>query len=149
MRIGLDGKCLRDRVGGISRYVEGLLSGVSRLKDAPAIEVLTPDGATMTVTWAPWRLQRATGDRWNVFHFPFYYPPLRPRCPVTVVIHDILPIERPEWFPRPVGRTDGRADPPRCTHRRRHRDRIRGRRVPDRDGSRRPPVAGVRGAPRR
>ena len=100
LRIGLDGKCLHDRTGGVSRYVDGLLSGLSALEDVPAVEVITPERPTLTVQWVLWHLQRETRAGWSVFHFPFYYPPLRPHCPVTVAIHDVLPIEHPEWFPR-------------------------------------------------
>jgi alpha-1,3-rhamnosyl/mannosyltransferase len=97
--VGVDGKCLRDRVGGIARYVDGVVSSLRTVEDALEIEVVTPDRPTRTVPWILWRLQRVTGAGWGAFHFPFYYPPLRPRCPVTVVIHDLLPIEHPEWFP--------------------------------------------------
>jgi Glycosyltransferase len=35
-----------------------------------------------------------------VLHCPFYYRPLVAPCPSVVVIHDLLPVTHPEWFPR-------------------------------------------------
>ena len=101
MRVGIDGKPGVGRRAGVARYLDGLLGGCAALPHPDlAIEVVTPRAPRRTLPWVLWSLQRASGRGFAVFHFPFYYPPLRPRCPVTVAIHDVLVLEHPEWFPR-------------------------------------------------
>jgi glycosyltransferase involved in cell wall biosynthesis len=101
VRVGIDGKCLQPPRAGVARYLEGLLQGLSELGASGLdIEVLQPERPRRTLPWVLWDLQRATGRGFELFHFAFYYPPLRPRCPYTVAIHDVLVLEHPEWFPR-------------------------------------------------
>ena len=102
MRVGIDGNCLRHPLGGVARYVEGLLKFLPavRGRDALRISVLAPDSVHATMPWVLWHMQRASGGAFDALHFPFYYPCLFPRCPITVAIHDVLVIEHPEWFPR-------------------------------------------------
>ncbi len=106
MRVGIDGKPLLAARAGVARYLEGLLGGCASL-GTPGVEVdvVKPDRPRGTLRWVMWDLQRATGRGYDAFHFPFYYPPLAPRCPVTVTVHDVLPLEHPEWFPH------GKANP--------------------------------------
>ena len=106
MKVGVDGKPLLSARAGVARYLEGLLGGCASL-GTPGVEVdvVKPDRPRGTLRWVMWDLQRATGRGYDAFHFPFYYPPLAPRCPATVAIHDVLALEHPEWFPR------GRANP--------------------------------------
>jgi glycosyltransferase involved in cell wall biosynthesis len=86
---------------GVARYLEGLLQGLGELgDDGVAPDVLCPRGPRRTLPWVLWDLQRASGRGYSVFHYPFYYPPLLPRCPYTVAVHDLLVLEHPEWFPR-------------------------------------------------
>jgi glycosyltransferase involved in cell wall biosynthesis len=102
VRIGIDGKPLLPPRAGVARYLEGLLAGWAAVSHADAeLDVVMPAGPRRTLPWVLWELQRATARGYSVFHFPFYYPPLAPRCPVTVAIHDVLVLEHPEWFPRP------------------------------------------------
>ncbi len=104
MRVGVDGKPLLPPRAGVARYLEGLLAGWRRLAETGVqLEVVSPVRRWRTVRWVLWELQRATSRGFDVFHFPFYYPPLAPRCPVTVAIHDVLVLEHPEWFPRSWG----------------------------------------------
>jgi len=101
MRVGLDGKPLMPPRAGVARYVEGLLQGLGELDDEEvAVEVVQPRRARRTVPWVLWDLQLASGRGFAAFHYPFYYPPLAPRCPYTVAVHDVLVLEHPEWFPR-------------------------------------------------
>jgi glycosyltransferase involved in cell wall biosynthesis len=101
-RIGIDGKPLLPPRAGVGRYLEGLLAGCAAVSHADAeLDVVMPAGPRRTLPWVLWELQRATARSYSVFHFPFYYPPLAPRCPVTVAIHDVLVLEHPEWFSRP------------------------------------------------
>jgi glycosyltransferase involved in cell wall biosynthesis len=101
VRIGIDGKALMPPRTGVARYLEGLLAGCGAVRHPDAdLAVVTPSKPRRTLPWVLWDLQRATGDGYSVFHFPFYYPPLFPRCPVTVAIHDVLVLEHPEWFSR-------------------------------------------------
>ena len=106
MRVGVDGKPLLPPRAGVARYLEGLLGACAADLEHTGIEiaVVSPRRPRRTMPWVLWDLQRSTGRGFDVFHFPFYYPPLRPRCPVTVAIHDFLVLEHPEWFPG--GRTN-------------------------------------------
>ncbi len=105
MKVGVDGKPLLSARAGVARYLEGLLGGLAGLGTPGAeFDVVKPDRPRGTLRWVMWDLQRATGRGYDAFHFPFYYPPLAPRCPVTVAVHDVLALEHPEWFPR--GRTN-------------------------------------------
>ena len=101
MRVGVEGKSLQPPREGVARYVEGVLAGCAALK-VPDLEldVMTPSHSRRRLPWVLWDMQRATARGFDVFHFPFYYPPLMSRCPVTVAIHDVLPLEHPEWFGR-------------------------------------------------
>ncbi len=99
-RLGIDGKCLSPPRAGVARYLEGLLHGLAELGPAGfEVEIVRPKRPRRTLPWVLWDLQRAS-NRFDLFHFPFYYPPLFPRCAYTVAIHDVLVLERPEWFPR-------------------------------------------------
>lgn len=113
LRVGIDGKCLLPPRAGVARYLEGLLAGLGELGATGLdVAVVRPPWARRTVPWVLWELQRETARGWSVFHFPFYYPPLLPRCRYTVAIHDVLVLEHPEWFPRsfanPIRRLVGR-----------------------------------------
>ena len=101
MRVGVDGKALLPPRAGVARYLEGLLAACAALGQAGfEIAVISPRRSRRTMPWVLWDLQRATGRGFDVFHFPFYYPCLWPRCPATVALHDVLVLEHPEWFPR-------------------------------------------------
>jgi glycosyltransferase involved in cell wall biosynthesis len=101
LRVGVDGKSLLPPRAGVARYLEGLLAGWGAVPHPDAeLTVLRPDAPRRTLPWVLWSMQRATSAGFAVFHFPFYYPPLAPRCPVTVAVHDVLVLEHPEWFPR-------------------------------------------------
>lgn len=101
MRVGVDGKPLLAERAGVARYLEGLLAGLAELASGDLdLDVVRPPAPRRTLPWVLWTLQRATGRGYDAFHFPFYYPPLAPRCPVTVAVHDVLALEHPEWFPR-------------------------------------------------
>jgi alpha-1,3-rhamnosyl/mannosyltransferase len=101
LRVGVDGKCLLPPRAGVARYLDGLLGGLQELGGAGvAVEMVRPERPRRTLPWVLWDLQRATGRGYPVFHFPFYYPPLFPLCPITVAVHDVLVLEHPEWFPR-------------------------------------------------
>jgi glycosyltransferase involved in cell wall biosynthesis len=100
MRVGIDGKCLLPPRAGVARYLEGLLGACADVEHPDLeLEVRKPPRPRRTLPWVLLDMQRATSDGWAAFHFAFYYPPLRPRCPVTVAIHDVLVLEHPEWFP--------------------------------------------------
>lgn len=105
MRVGIDGNCLLHPQGGVARYVEGLVShlpGISGEGDT-CVSVMTPSKVRRTIPWVLWSMQQISHNRFDILHYPFYYPCLWPRCPSTVAIHDVLVIEHPEWFPRAWG----------------------------------------------
>lgn len=101
MKVGVDAKPMQAPRAGVARYLEGLLVGCAAVEHPDVhLDVVAPRRPRPTLPWVLWDLQRATARGFSVFHFPFYYPPLAPRCPVTVAIHDVLVLEHPEWFPR-------------------------------------------------
>lgn len=100
MRIAIDGKVLEETRAGVARYVEGLLEGFESVAPEDlTIDLFRPKHAGSTLLWTLRDLQQASGRGFDVLHCPFYYTPLLPRCPVTVAIHDVLPLTHPEWFP--------------------------------------------------
>ncbi|KDA54141.1 hypothetical protein EG19_00830 [Thermoanaerobaculum aquaticum] len=100
LKVGFDGKPLLPPKAGVSRYAEGLLRGLAALPpEELEVVVVYPEKPTRTAPWVLWSLQRATARGFSVFHFPFYYTPLFPACPVTVAIHDVLVLSHPQWFP--------------------------------------------------
>lgn len=106
MRVGIDGNCLKYPHTGVARYLRGTLSGLDTLRDSgldPAL--IQPPRLRRSVPWVVWNMQRLSAGGFDLLHFPFYYTPLAPRCPVTVSVHDVLVIEHPEWFPRVWGTT--------------------------------------------
>lgn len=106
LKVGIDGKPLLPPKTGVYRYTAGLLQGLSGYPPQELeVEVVVPDHPTKTAPWVLWNLQRATRRGFAVFHFPFYYAPLFPACPVTVAIHDVLVLSHPQWFPRRWGNT--------------------------------------------
>lgn len=106
LKVGIDGKPLLPPRAGVARYTEGLLKGLSTLPpEALEVVVVYPEKPTRTAPWVLWSLQRATVRGFSVFHFPFYYTPLFPACPVTVAIHDVLVLSHPQWFPKAWGNT--------------------------------------------
>lgn len=104
LRVVFDGRPLLPPLTGVYRYTAGLLAGLEEVAgDALELTVLRPPRAMATSRWVLLGMQRATGRGFDIAHFPFYYPPLFPRCPVTVAVHDTLVLEHPEWFPRAWG----------------------------------------------
>ncbi len=101
LRLGLDGKPLLPPRTGVCRYTAGLLQGLEAVAgDTLAGTLVTPPRPLPTTRWALFSLQRVTAKGFDVLHCPFNYPPLRPRCPVTVTVHDGLVFEHLEWLPR-------------------------------------------------
>lgn len=101
LKVGFDGKPLLPPKAGVSRYAEGLLRGLAAWPpEELEVVVVYPEKPTRTAPWVLWNLQRATRRGFSVFHFPFYYTPLFPACPVTVAIHDVLVLSHPQWFPK-------------------------------------------------
>jgi glycosyltransferase involved in cell wall biosynthesis len=99
VRLGVDAKCLLPPRAGIARYLEGVLGGLEAVAPGDlTVELLQPRRPRRTLPWVIWDLRRASARGLDVLHCPFYYPPPAPRCPVTVAIHDLLVLERPEWF---------------------------------------------------
>ncbi|MEP0774795.1 MAG: glycosyltransferase [Acidobacteriota bacterium] len=104
LRVAFDGRPLLPPHTGVYRYTAGLLAGLEEVaSEALQLTVLRPPRAMATSRWVLLDMQRVTGRGFDVVHFPFYYPPLVPRCPVTVTVHDTLVLEHPDWFPRAWG----------------------------------------------
>jgi glycosyltransferase involved in cell wall biosynthesis len=106
VRVGIDGNCLKYPHTGVARYLRGLLAGLDSVGDGGLTSALIqPPRFRRSVPWVVWNMQRLSASGFDLLHFPFYYTPLAPRCPVTVSVHDVLVIEHPEWFPRVWGTT--------------------------------------------
>lgn len=89
---------------GVGRYIGGLLGGLEELQMQDVdVTPFEPKEPGMTSWWVLRNLRRATFQGFDAFHFPFYYAPPAPGCPVTTAIHDVLIFEHPEWFPRDWG----------------------------------------------
>ncbi|HEX4605062.1 MAG TPA: glycosyltransferase family 1 protein [Candidatus Angelobacter sp.] len=104
MRVGFDARWYND--SGVGSYVAGLLPGLCRAgcdlvvyvdpgKPVPGIERL--DAKVVPVSagrYSPFAAiefrRRATEDKLDVFHSPFYVAP-RLQCPVIITIHDLIP----------------------------------------------------------
>lgn len=99
VRVAIDGKCLHPPRTGVGRYLAGVLDGLAQLAPPDlSVEVLAPAGSRRTLPWVMIDLQVASRRGFSVLHLPFYYGPLAPRCPTVLVVHDVLPLEHPEWF---------------------------------------------------
>ncbi len=104
IRVGIDAMSTLPPIGGVGRYVAGLLHGLREIeRDGLEVTPLIPRCRRSTSIRVLLEMQLRTRRGFDAVHFPFYYPPLRPFCPVTVAVHDVLLFEHPEWFPRAWG----------------------------------------------
>jgi glycosyltransferase involved in cell wall biosynthesis len=108
---------------GIGRYVRELVAALARLVDGAEDLVLASTSEPGAPDWlpggirhqvAPWprrvvqlswclgagpQLERGLGTR-DVTHLLQPFPPVPTASPQVVTVHDIFPIEHPEWYPR-------------------------------------------------
>ncbi len=133
MRIGIDGRSLRDGYPGIGRYVHNLIAAmqplldddtlvilhdpavktrydIKPLADKPGIELVPFDVAPRALS-QQWKLPKLLrGLSLDVFHAPHYLTAYRSLpCPQVVTLHDLIPIVCPASMPRPLDRTVYRA----------------------------------------
>jgi alpha-1,3-rhamnosyl/mannosyltransferase len=117
-RIGLDARTLDDRFPGVARHVENLLLGLAQVELSEAIAVLHDPRSARAVRALesmgsrfervpvrvraaglseqfrlPWR---ARGLHLDLVHAPFPVTPLLWPSRVTVTVHDLIPLDRPE-----------------------------------------------------
>ena len=97
--VAVDGKHLSDQPTGVGRALAGVLSGLDELQpDGLELRVVEPEGKARTLPWTMLGLpRRARGA--DVLHCPFYYRPLSCGRATSVVVHDLLVITHPHWFP--------------------------------------------------
>jgi glycosyltransferase involved in cell wall biosynthesis len=132
LRIGLFAHRLADRdPTGIGRYLRELVQALERVRgetDAlvlgstpePADPDWLPPGVELRVARWPRRaaqaawclgggpvLERSLGEL-DVVHLTHSFPPAPARGPQLVTIHDLFPLEHPEWYPRSERWTYGR-----------------------------------------
>jgi len=98
--VAVDAKPLVGKPTGVGRVLSGVLGALEDMVDPGVrLELLSPKAGARTLPWVmgglPWRARRA-----EVMHCPFYYRPIVAPCPTVVVVHDLLVLTRPEWFPR-------------------------------------------------
>lgn len=123
MRIGLFAHRIAEAdVTGVGRYVRELTWGLARVAAPEHAIVLgsTPEGEAprwlppeVEVRFAAWprrpvhaawiagtgpRVERALG-RLDVVHLPYPFPPIRSAAPQLVTVHDLMPLEHPDWYP--------------------------------------------------
>ncbi|HEY1593549.1 MAG TPA: glycosyltransferase family 1 protein [Solirubrobacteraceae bacterium] len=123
MRIGLFAHRLaQSDATGVGRYVHELVAALAAIAVDDAITVATtPEGEP--TGWVPprvrervvpwprrpvqlaWclgtgpRLERALGEL-DVVHLLHPFPPVRCSAPLVASVHDLFPLERPDWFRR-------------------------------------------------
>jgi len=124
MRVGLFAhRIAHADATGISRYVRELVRGLASTR-RPSDELILvstrqreradwlPEGITVGVVAGPrrpihlaWclgagpRVERSLGEL-DVLHLLYPFPPAATRAAQIVTIHDVMPLERPEWYPR-------------------------------------------------
>lgn len=128
MRIGIDGRTVRDDYPGIGRYVHNLLTAMQPQLAGDTLVVLH-DPAVKTrynlqtlaglpgVELVPFALSsRALSQQWklpallrtlglDVFHAPYYFTAYRGLpCPLVLTLHDLIPIVYPASMPSALGR---------------------------------------------
>lgn len=121
--IGIDGRFVQDRYHGIGRYTFGLVSGLAALPgdhrvvlfvdrslsnsrfplDRLAIaakveieEITLPLYHPRELLQWPRNVRRRPID---VFHSPYFWPPLSLLCPVVVTVHDMIFDRFPQYIP--------------------------------------------------
>ncbi len=96
----VDGKPLRGQPTGVGRVLAGVLGGLEAVGVSDLeLDVAVPPPGGRTLPWIQLGLaRRARGA--DVLYCPFYYRPLVAPCPTVVVLHDLLVLSHPEWFPR-------------------------------------------------
>lgn len=124
MRIGFFLHRLAHRhATGISRYGRELLAAVQRRSGAGDSIVVASTRQKEQATWippgirvglVPWprrpthaawclgagpRIERATGPL-DVVHLLYPFPPARSAAPQLLTVHDVMPLEHPDWYPR-------------------------------------------------
>ncbi len=128
MRIGVDGRTLRDGYPGIGRYLSSLLAALlPQLEGAELVVLHDPtvksryDLAALSaqpgVELVPVQLEpRALSQQWklpqllrrlslDVFHAPYYFTAYRGLpCPLVLTLHDLTPIACPGSMPSAAGR---------------------------------------------
>src|SRR5262245_14223564 len=117
MIIGLDGTPLTLTSGGLRRYTEELVRGLSELNRSDELHVLTPGKhspigcASARMPRIVSKLSRSAQRRWwlaglplclhrlhaDVFHGTNYEVPYFPLRPSVMTVHDLSPWMRPEW----------------------------------------------------
>jgi len=100
IEVAVDTRPMMGAPTGVGRVLEGLLQGLEE-NGAPGVRLrlLRPRRPGRMLPWV--QLGLPAGARGaDVLHCPFYYRPLVAPCPSVVVIHDLLPVTHPEWFPR-------------------------------------------------
>jgi glycosyltransferase involved in cell wall biosynthesis len=122
MRIGLFAHRLaQSRATGIGRYVRELTSALGDVAEAGQVLTLSSTPEAERVDWVgagiethvlPWprratqaawclgvgpRLERSLG-RLDVAHLLHPFPPARTAAPLVVTVHDLFPLEQPDWY---------------------------------------------------
>jgi glycosyltransferase involved in cell wall biosynthesis len=111
VRLAFDVTPARMNPAGTGRYVRGLLAAFAARGEP---DVLTVEATRRSPANAPGRIalglaregywyplgldRRARRAGADVVHVPAGLGPTRPRLPLVVTIHDVLPLRHPEWF---------------------------------------------------
>jgi glycosyltransferase involved in cell wall biosynthesis len=98
--VAVDAKSLSGQPTGVGRVLGGVLDAVETGADRTVqIRRLEPAEGARTLPWIMVGLPLGARGA-DVLHCPFYYRPLVAPCPTVIVVHDLLALTRPEWFPR-------------------------------------------------
>jgi glycosyltransferase involved in cell wall biosynthesis len=116
MRIGIDGRAIRPEPDGIGRYTQQLIrAAAAAFPDAQivvwclpsAVESLPRSPQVQPVICNHHHLSGFTVGRFarqiriariDLLHSPFFLGPTRVRCPLLVTVHDLMALERPDFF---------------------------------------------------
>lgn len=124
MRVALYAHRLSQRhPTGIARYTQELVCALAELSGERARFVVASTRESEPLDWVPnpvetrvvpwprlpvhaaWslglgpRLERSTGDL-DVVHLVQPFPPVKTDAPQLVTVHDLFPLENPDWYPR-------------------------------------------------
>jgi alpha-1,3-rhamnosyl/mannosyltransferase len=113
LRVGIDGRAFTSPAGGIRRYVDGLVSGLTSLGEqlelvalggreapSPLSHVPEPRHPPTNLGWTLIGLPRAARrGRVDLIHAPAYTAPVWAGVPVVVTIHDVSYARHPQWYP--------------------------------------------------
>lgn len=115
MRIGINGRFLRNPHSGSGQHLVQLFAALSAYDQRHEYQLMEPDWPTKDgpltaerfrrLWWEQVEIvQRSRAERVDLLHVPYFAPPLVQPVPTIVTIHDVIPLILPEYRQRLVNR---------------------------------------------